>query len=116
MPGKGFEPGRACPTRLEAPCDHRSARHSPVPGHVSEFAKILTGRHGERFDAWITAVDASGLPDLCSPSHRIKRHYDAVLAGLTLPHSSGAVEGNVNGIMTWRERGSARPFRRSGRW
>jgi hypothetical protein len=29
-----------------------------APGHVSEFANILTGRRGERFDAWITAVDA----------------------------------------------------------
>ena len=58
-----------------------------VSGHVSEFAKILTGRHGDRFDAWITAVDASGLPDLRSPSHRIKRDYDSVLSGLTLPHS-----------------------------
>ncbi|MEV0697148.1 transposase [Saccharopolyspora sp. NPDC050389] len=28
----------------------------------------------------------------------IHRDYDAVLNGLTLPHNSGAVEGNVNRI------------------
>jgi transposase len=44
------------------------------------------------------AVDASDLPDLHSFTTGIKRDYDAVLAGLTLPHSSGAVEGNVNRI------------------
>ncbi|MBB4911586.1 transposase [Actinophytocola algeriensis] len=28
----------------------------------------------------------------------LRRDYDAVLNGLTLPHNSGAVEGNVNRI------------------
>jgi transposase len=36
--------------------------------------------------------------DLHSFTHGLKRDYDAVLNGLTLPHSSGAVEGNVNRI------------------
>jgi len=30
-------------------------------GHVTEFAKILTGRHGQQLDTWITAVDAADL-------------------------------------------------------
>ncbi len=29
--------------------------------HVTEFAKILTGRHGEQLDTRITAVDAADL-------------------------------------------------------
>ena len=48
-----------------------------LAGHITGFAGMLTGRHGERLDAWISASDA-------------------VRNGLTLPRSSGTVEGNVN--------------------
>jgi transposase len=75
-------------------CPHLDA----LAGHVTEFAKILTGRHGERLDAWIAAADADDLPDLHSFTHGLSSDYDAVLNGLTLPWSSGAVEGNVNRI------------------
>jgi len=64
--------------------------------HVTEFAKILTGRHGDRLDDWITNVEADDQPDLHSFVRGIKRDYDAVLNGLTMPWSSGVVEGNVN--------------------
>ena len=67
-----------------------------LAGHVTEFAKILTGRHGDRLDDWIAAVEADDQPDLHSFVRGIKRDYDAVLNGLTMPWSSGVVEGNVN--------------------
>jgi len=38
------------------------------------------------------------LPDLRSFTRGLTHDHDAVLAGLTLEHSSGAVEGNVNRI------------------
>jgi transposase len=69
-----------------------------LAGHVTEFAKILTGRHGDRLDAWITAVEADDQPDLHSFVRGIKRDYDAVFNGLTKPWSSGVVEGNVNRV------------------
>jgi len=56
-----------------------------LAGHVTEFAKILTGRHGDRLDAWIAAVEADDQPDLHSFVRGIKRDYDAVLNGLTMP-------------------------------
>ena len=59
---------------------------------------MLTGRHGERLDAWIAGVEADDQPDLHCFVNGLRRDYDAVLNGLTLPHSSGAVEGNVNRI------------------
>ena len=77
-----------------ARCPHLDA----LAGHVTEFAKILTGRHGHRLDAWITAVEADDQPDLHSFARGLKHDHAAVLNGLTLPHSSGAVEGNVNKI------------------
>jgi hypothetical protein len=43
-----------------------SVRAQCAPGrlaaHVTEFAKILTGRRGGQLDAWIAAVDASDQP------------------------------------------------------
>jgi transposase len=77
-------------------CPHLDA----LAGHVTEFAKILTGLHGDRLDDWITAVEADDQPDLHSFAYGLKRDYDAVKNGLTMPWSSGVVEGNVNRLKT----------------
>ncbi len=69
-----------------------------LAGHVTEFAKILTGRHGDRLDDWIAAVEADDQPDLHSFTRGLKHDYDAVRNGLTMPWSSGVVEGTVNKI------------------
>lgn len=67
---------------------------STLAGHVTGFAKILTGRHGGRLDAWMAAVDADpGQPDLHSFTTGIRQDYQAVRNGLTLPWNSGLVEG-----------------------
>jgi transposase len=71
-----------------------------LAGHVTEFAKILTGLHGDRLDDWLTAVEADDQPDLHSFARGIRRDHDAVLNGLTMPWSSGVVEGNVNRLKT----------------
>ena len=73
-------------------CPHLDA----LAGHVTEFAKILTGLHGDRLDNWITAVEADDQPDLHSFARGLKRDHAAVLNGLTMPWNSGVVEGNVN--------------------
>jgi transposase len=80
--------------QVRATCPHLDA----LAGHVTSFAQMMTGRHGERLDAWIAAVDADGQPDLHSFTAGLERDHDAVRNGLTLPHSSGAVEGQVNRI------------------
>ena len=41
-------------------------------------------------------MEADDQPDLHSFAIGIRRDHDAVTAGLTLPYSSGKVEGNVN--------------------
>jgi transposase len=71
-----------------------------LAGHVTAFAEILTGRHGgTRLDDWLTAASASpGQPELRSFASGIHRDYHAVRNGLTLPWSSGKVEGTVNKI------------------
>ena len=79
---------------VRAHCPHLDA----LATHVTEFAKILTGRRGEQLDAWIAQANADDQPDLRSFITGLKRDYQAVLNGLTLPYSSGKVEGNVNRI------------------
>lgn len=74
-----------------------------LAGHVTEFAKILTGRHGDRLDAWIAAVEADDQPDLHSFAHGLGHDHDAVVNGLTLPWNSGVVEGNVNRVILWNQ-------------
>jgi transposase len=77
-------------------CPHLDA----LAGHVTGFAKILTGLHGDRLDDWIEAVEADDQPDLHSFARGLRHDHHAVRNGLTLPWSSGAVEGNVNRLKT----------------
>jgi transposase len=64
--------------------------------HVRAFAIMMTGRHGDRLDAWITTVEHDTLVPLAGFARNLRRDLDAVRNGLTLPHSSGPVEGNIN--------------------
>lgn len=75
-------------------CPHLDA----LAGHVTEFAKMLTGLHGERLDGWIEKVNADDLPALHSFTTGLKSDHAAVMNGLSMTHNSGAVEGNVNRI------------------
>ena len=60
---------------------------------ISQFAELLTGRHGEDLDAWMSLVDADDLPALHGFVHGLRMDLDAVVAGLTLPYSNGPMEG-----------------------
>jgi Homeodomain-like domain len=75
----------------------RSTQLNAAAAHVTAFAEMMTSRHGERLPAWITAVEQDDLPHLHSFTRGIRHDQPAVASGLTLAHSSGAVEGNVCG-------------------
>lgn len=66
--------------------------------HVRSFASMLTGRQGERLPDWLDAVRQEDLASLHSLAAGIDRDRDVVIAGLTLPWSSGVVEGHVSRI------------------
>jgi transposase len=53
---------------------------------------------GARLPLWTAAVLAGDLPALQSFAKGLQHDLDAVTAGLTLPWSSGAVEGQVNRV------------------
>ncbi|WP_236052248.1 transposase [Nonomuraea cypriaca] len=65
---------------------------------VRSFAVMLTQRRGHDLPSWLTAVKAEDLPALHAFANGLERDLDAVTAGLTLPWSSGPVEGHVNRI------------------
>ena len=78
----------------------RSPALAATARHVSEFAQMLTGRHGDRLQDWITDVASTDAPPLRSFANGLRHDLDAVTAGLTTDYSSGAVEGTVNRIKT----------------
>ncbi|WP_455354638.1 ISL3 family transposase [Streptomyces sp. SYSU K217416] len=69
-----------------------------LAGHVRSFGQMLTQLQGERLPEWIAAVRADDLPSLHTFINGLERDLAAVTAGLTLPWSSGIVEGHVNRI------------------
>jgi len=67
--------------------------------HVAGFARMSKDLSGgkQTLTGWIAAVDHD-LPTLRSLTRGLRRDLEAVIAGLTLPYNSGAVEGTVNKI------------------
>jgi transposase len=75
---------------------------SPIIAATTElaqgFARLLRERRGQLLGAWVQAVEAAEIPELCAFAAGLRKDWDAVQAGLTLPWSSGPVEGHVNRI------------------
>ncbi|KQZ12159.1 MULTISPECIES: transposase [Streptomyces] len=69
-----------------------------LTGHVRSFAQTLTERQGERLPQWLDTVRQDDLPSLRTLAAGIERDRDAVIAGLTLPWSSGVAAEHVNRI------------------
>jgi transposase len=80
---------------VTAACPHLAALRDLIGG----FAAMMTALTGYKdLDNWLDDADASGLQPLRSFARGIRKDHDAVLSGLTLPWSSGKVEGTVNKI------------------
>jgi transposase len=96
-------PGRLTPDEqaqlagIRAQCPHLDS----LAGHITAFAEMMANLTGSTaLDAWLTAVEADDQPELHSFATGIRNDKKAVINGLTLPHSSGRVEGTVNKIKT----------------
>jgi len=61
-----------------------------------------TSRDGARarddLDRWLAAAAGSGIAELVSFVHGVRRDCEAVAAAFTTPHSQGQVEGQVNRV------------------
>ena len=87
-------------TRPGSPPSRPAARTwTPWPGTSATFAEMMTRRQGLlALEDWLTRVEADDQPELRSFANGIRRDQQAVTAGLALPYSSAAMEGNVNKI------------------
>jgi transposase len=59
---------------------------------------MLCNRHGHKLPGWADRAEGSDVRELRSFAAGLRKDWDAVTAGLTLPYSSGTVEGHVNRI------------------
>ncbi|WP_405576420.1 ISL3 family transposase [Streptomyces sp. NBC_01092] len=66
--------------------------------HVRAFAELMNNRQGQHLDQWIEHAQADDLPALHGFVNGLGQDFDAVVAGLSLSYSSGAVEGHNNKI------------------
>jgi hypothetical protein len=65
---------------------------------VREFADMLCHRHGEHLETWANQAETIPVSELRGFAKGLRKDWAAVTAGLTLPCSSGVVEGHVNRI------------------
>jgi len=63
---------------------------------VEEFLHMVRKRTGEQLDAWLNKVEASHLQAFHTFVTGVQNDKEAILAGLTLPWSTGPLEGHIN--------------------
>ncbi|MEV8099489.1 transposase [Kitasatospora sp. NPDC085879] len=66
--------------------------------HVRAFAELMNNRRGRKLKEWIATVQADQIPAVATFAAGLLQDLDAVVAGLSLRYSSGAVEGHNNDI------------------
>jgi transposase len=76
----------------------RSPTLATLAEQVRRFADMICHLTGHQLTDWMTAARRTGIAELRSFVAGLERDYDAVHNGLTMPHSSGPVEGHVNRI------------------
>nr|WP_040685653.1 ISL3 family transposase [Nocardiopsis baichengensis] len=71
----------------------------------------MTRREGHRLDEWMQRAAQSSIAELGSFVTGLRRDRDAAIAGLSLPYSSGVVEGHVNRLKMLKRQmyGRAKP-------
>ena len=63
---------------------------------TQDFAGLVRQRQPGQLETWLERATASGLQAFKSFANGLRADYDAVKAGLTLPWSTGPVEGQIN--------------------
>jgi transposase len=93
-PGSLTTDDREALARITGHCGELAATRALV----REFADMLCNRHGHKLPAWAGQAETSDVRELRSFAAGLRKDWAAVTAGLTLPYSSGPVEGHVNRI------------------
>ena len=93
-PSKLASDDRSALAQITARCEELAATQALV----REFADMLCHRHGEHLETWASQAENSPVSELRGFTKGLRKDWAAVTAGLTVPYSSGAVEGHVNRI------------------
>jgi hypothetical protein len=93
-PGELADDNRGALAQITARCEELKVTRDLV----REFAGMLCHRRGERLETWAAQAEASPVSELRGFARGLRRDWAAVTAGLTVPYSSGPVEGHVNRI------------------
>jgi transposase len=106
-PGKLSDQHRDALAAITARCPELAATSTLV----RQFADMLTHRQGTRLPGWADQAEASDVQEVRGFAAGLRKDWPAVTAGLTLPWSSGTVEGHVNRIKMIKRQmyGRARP-------
>jgi transposase len=106
-PGKLTAEQRAGLDAIIARCPELAATRTVV----RQFGDMLTHRQGSKLPGWADRAEASDIQEIRSFAAGLRKDWAAVTAGLTLPWSSGTVEGHVNRIKMIKRQmyGRARP-------
>jgi transposase len=75
---------------------------------VQKFRDMLHTRSGKQLDDWLEKVKVSQIRELQRFVTGCERDKAAVVAGLTLPHINGLVEGKVNKLKLIKRMGYGR--------
>jgi len=62
---------------------------------VQTFLHMLRERTGQHLETWLKAAETSHVPEFESFAAGVRQDQSAILAGLTLPWSSGQTEGQI---------------------
>jgi transposase len=106
-PGNLSADHRAALAAITARCPELDATRTLV----RQFGDMLTHRQGANLPARADNAEASTVQEMRSFAAGLRKDWPAVTAGLTLPWSSGTVEGHVNRIKMIKRQmyGRARP-------
>jgi hypothetical protein len=79
--------------------DHLRQAHPAFAQAIAlaqDFARLLRARQPEQLEAWLQQAATSSLATLRRLAKSFQRDAAAIKAGVTLPWSSGPVEGHIN--------------------
>jgi transposase len=71
---------------------------------TQEFLAMVRERQGDRLDTWIDTVNEQGPVEVRRFALGLRDDYAAVRAGLTLVHSNGQTEGQINRLKLLKRR------------
>lgn len=63
---------------------------------VQAFCEMVRSRQGERLDQWLAEIQENAVAELRAFAQGLRKDYDAVKTGLTLPWSNGPTEGHIH--------------------